>query len=312
MLHHFCESGVPDHRSLPADTLEKLLKYLVLNGYKALSLSEFVNALLEKQCLYKSVVFTVDDGYRDFLQYGFPVFLKYKIPVAVFITTHFIDGKFNFWWDTIREIVYQTELSKIEVRIGNKVIAGNSGTELEKEDILHRIIEHSKSLSRNQIDTVISDLSMVCGVSSIQRRQYALSWEEIIELESQGVEFYPHTCTHPILSQLSDSQVEKEIIESKETISACLKKPSNIFCYPNGRYGDFDPRAIETLRKSGYIAAFTSEEGFEFTTGTPDMYQLPRYALSDDVTRFKQIISGLEALKARIGSITNGFGKSNS
>jgi len=300
MIHHFGEAGRQDYRSLGADTLEQCLRYVVDHGYRALPLSDFVDSLLQRRNLYKSVVFTVDDGYNDFLQHGFPVFSKYKVPVAVFITTDFIEGKFSFWWDNVRRIVYETKLSKIEIRIGNKVIAGNSGTESEKEKILHRIIEHIKYLPRDKIPGILSDLGRTCGIGEVQIDNDALTWAQIHELADQGVEFYPHTCTHPILSQCPDSAIQEEIFEPKKIISSYLQKPADVFCYPNGRYGDFDGRVIGALKKAGYIAAFTSEEGFDRSNGLLDMYQLHRYALFNDTLRFKQIVSGFESLKTHV------------
>lgn len=300
MLHHFCGPGEKDYRSLSADTLEYCLRYIVRHGYKTLPLSEFVSALDRKQSLHKTVVFTVDDGYRDFLQYGFPVFSRYGIPVAVFITTGFIDGTFSFWWDDIRQMVYQTEQTRIEVTVGGRHIRGDSATDQDKEALLHQIVEQTKKLPREEIGGVISDFARITGCGGIKERQDALSWTEINALAAEGVEFYPHTCTHPILSRCSDAQVRTEIFDSKETISTKLNAPANIFCYPNGRREDFDHRTINALISAGYIAAFTSEEGFDIAGGAPDMYQLHRYALSNDVTRFKQVISGLEALKTAV------------
>ena len=196
----------------------------------------------------------------------------------------------------MREIVHQTELSEIEIGIGDKTISGSSATELEKEAMLHRIIEQSKHLPETQIYKAISDLGRLCGTSEFQTKQEALSWNDIMTLAAEGVEFYPHTCAHPILSHCSDAQVRKEIVESRETISNHLQRPANIFCYPNGRYDDFDSRTIEELKKAGYLAAFTSEEGFDASDGTPDMHRLHRFALSSDLIRFKKIISGLEAM----------------
>lgn len=309
MIHHFCGSGVRDFKSLPADILEESLAYLVDNGYTAMHLSDYVNSLVNKKRLYKAVVFTVDDGYRDFLQYGFPVFSKFNIPVSVFITTQFIDGQFKFWWDKIRVIIYQTKFDKIEVRLGEKTIPCRLTTTLEKERTVHTIIEHSKQLLEDQIDKVIQELISACGISEIRAHQDALSWDEIIELDAHGVEFYPHTCKHPILSHCSDSQIKEEIYASQDAVAFRLQKPSKIFCYPNGRYGDFDDRAVEILKRAGFIAAFTSEEGFDRSGDKLDMFRLHRYAFSFDANRFKQIVSGLESLKYSIRSVLRGFAK---
>src|SRR5487761_450278 len=40
-----------------------------------------------------AVAVTVDDGYRDFLLHGHPVFLMYGIPATMFVVTDFVDGR---------------------------------------------------------------------------------------------------------------------------------------------------------------------------------------------------------------------------
>ena len=44
-----------------------------------------------------ALAITVDDGYRDFLLNGQPIFSAYEIPVTVFLVTDFVDGRCWPW-----------------------------------------------------------------------------------------------------------------------------------------------------------------------------------------------------------------------
>lgn len=298
MIHHFCNRAMRDGTFVPADFLDRCLSYLVNNGYSAISLSAYVNKLMNHNKLYKSVVFTVDDGYRDFLEYGYPVFRRYNIPLAVFIATDFIEGKTRLWWDEIKLAINNTKLPEIEMEYNGESQYYRLNTKGEKLHAVNKIVEYCKKISNTDkwklINKLINTLNVDTGLIS---RNRSLSWEEIIELQNHRVEFFPHTKTHPILVQCSEKQLHEEIHESRRMLQSKLGKPSDVFCYPNGRFSDFNDNIINILKKQGYRAAFTVEEGFDRPHKDVDLFRLRRYAFPDDLIEFKQLISGFEAFK---------------
>ena len=60
------------------------MEYLKKNGYRVLSLSEFKRCFLHKNCPEKSILITVDDGYKSTMK-AFEVFSKYGFPFVVFL-----------------------------------------------------------------------------------------------------------------------------------------------------------------------------------------------------------------------------------
>ena len=129
------------------------------------------------------------------------------------------------------------------------------------------------------------------------RRLRPLTWEQIREMKEQGMEFLPHTRTHPILAHCTNERMREEIGGSKRRIEAHLGTTADIFCYPNGKQGDFDDAVIAVLKEEGCRAAFTAEEGHDHTQKTVDAFRLKRYPFPDDLCRFKQLVSGMEGLK---------------
>ena len=71
-----------------------------------------------------------------------------------------------------------------------------------------------------------------------------LSWDEIREMQSQGIEFGAHTLTHPDLTRLPPDRVEAEVCNSKALIEDALSAPVACFAYP---YGRFDQRSREIV-----------------------------------------------------------------
>ncbi len=85
-----------------------------------------------------------------------------------------------------------------------------------------------------------------------------LSWEEVIELSKDGIEFGSHTKDHSDLTSLSDDEIRLQVEGSKRIIEDRLGKSIFSFCYP---YGHFDSRARQIVVDTGFRLACTSRPG---------------------------------------------------
>src|SRR5882724_2515947 len=70
--------------------------------YNVVTLTDIGRYLREETALPKNALaVTVDDGNRDFLLNGYPIFHAHKIPVSVFLVSGFLDGQMWLWWDQV-------------------------------------------------------------------------------------------------------------------------------------------------------------------------------------------------------------------
>jgi peptidoglycan/xylan/chitin deacetylase (PgdA/CDA1 family) len=81
---------------------------------------------------------------------------------------------------------------------------------------------------------------------------------EILEWSEKGIEFGGHTRHHPDLRLIPDEQVEREIAQCKDDLTALLGKVPTSFAYP---FGEFDPRA-QAAARNHFELAFTMAPGF--------------------------------------------------
>lgn len=86
-----------------------------------------------------------------------------------------------------------------------------------------------------------------------------MDWPELDELARAGFEIGSHTCTHPILTELSPADAVREIRRSKEIIEEKLQTPVRSFSYPYSRYNRDHQQA---LAASGYRQACTYLPGY--------------------------------------------------
>jgi len=114
-----------------------------------------------------------------------------------------------------------------------------------------------------------------------------LSWDEIIEMSNNGIDFEPHTHTHAHLTAIKKSDIEKEIKISKDIIEERLNKRAKHFSYPDGGYNE---KVCDVVRKLGFESGWAVKP--YNVKPKMNLYTLPRKAGGNmSLDRFKIIIS---------------------
>jgi peptidoglycan/xylan/chitin deacetylase (PgdA/CDA1 family) len=80
-----------------------------------------------------------------------------------------------------------------------------------------------------------------------------LTWDQLEDLAESGWEVGSHTVRHRRLSQLSQSDLERELVDSRTALLKRFDRCDTI-AYP---HGDADRRVAEAADAAGYLAGFT-------------------------------------------------------
>ena len=103
-----------------------------------------------------------------------------------------------------------------------------------------------------------------------------LGWKELVEMSDSGIiTIGSHTNTHPWLTSLSIEDIKSEFNNSKEILEKGLGKRVDLLCYPMGNY---DARAENNAKKSGYICAVGTNPGK--SSSARDIYAIGRIKIS--------------------------------
>ena len=107
-----------------------------------------------------------------------------------------------------------------------------------------------------------------------------LSWDVLSELVAAGWEIGSHSCTHRLLSDLSDAELAAELAESREAVAARIGSCRGI-SYP---WGELNDRVVAAARRAGYVHG--SGLAGRFVRG--DAMRVPRVAVdrNDSAARF--------------------------
>ena len=101
-----------------------------------------------------------------------------------------------------------------------------------------------------------------------------LKADQVRELDALGLEVGCHSMTHPYLSDLSDAELGREIVDAKVQIEQMLGHVIEHFSCPGGRY---DRRTLEIARRAGFRTVANSE--FHANSASTSAYKLGRVAM---------------------------------
>lgn len=267
--------------------------------YHPVSMSDVAEWLHAGCCLpLHAVAVTVDDGYKNFEQFASPVFAEYGIPVTVFLVTDFIDGKLWLWFDQMQYAFRQARVSQAAIEMSDGgMLRFDLESEASRSAAGQRMANLGVTLSEADRRSLLIRLPACLHVEIPEAppAEYApLSWETIRRLAASGVEFGAHTKTHPILSSLENAEeLQEEITGSQARIETALDKPVRHFCYPNGRWRDIGPKAVEAVRATGMRTAVTAEPGLN--RAGQDAWLLRRIGVepTHEVRYFQQCLAGV-------------------
>jgi peptidoglycan/xylan/chitin deacetylase (PgdA/CDA1 family) len=110
---------------IPTRVFDQQMKYLKEHGYRVLTPEELIAFLEYRQGLpKKSVLITMDDGYRSVYTIAYPILKKYGFTATVFVYTSFVGASgMAITWDQLRKLkaegftigshtVFHTDLTK--------------------------------------------------------------------------------------------------------------------------------------------------------------------------------------------------------
>jgi peptidoglycan/xylan/chitin deacetylase (PgdA/CDA1 family) len=91
---------------LGADSFAEQMRYLKREGYRVVTLAEFVDWLnLKRQLPRKAVVLTFDDGYRSFREFAYPVLKELGFAATLFVYTDYVGASRNaLSWDDLKAL----------------------------------------------------------------------------------------------------------------------------------------------------------------------------------------------------------------
>ena len=297
MYHRFSQTAETDKISAVEFTAH--LEYLSRHA-KVLSLSETIETLKSGEALPpNAAVITIDDGYADSFDIAFLLLQKFQMPATVYAVTDFLDDKCWLWTDLMRFVLSKTttENIRLEFAENDKIEAKLNGKQSRLETA-SRINARLKKMSNELKDSKIAEIARDLKVEIPEKPtgDFApISWEQAREMDAGKVQIESHTVTHPILTNINQTELDDELRESKKRLETKLNKNIKHFCYPNGNLNETVRKSVEN---AGYESAVTTAYGF-VETGA-NRFLLNRIDAPPKIESFAQSASGFDVLRSKI------------
>ncbi len=294
MYHRF--SAEKKGHEVTAATFEQQLQ-LIKKYFQPMTLASLAQAINKNGAAPDhAVVITVDDGYRDFYEVAYPLLKHYQVPATFFVTTGFVNGDLWLWPDQVLWILRNRKSAEGVLAVADKTFdLAEPVKNLWWPLVLHLLeVENSVRLK------AMAELEQRSAVSlpvSAPEEFAAVTWEQLREMQGQGIEIGGHTRSHPSLGHMSLPEAKQEIEASFYDLRARLDDQPRTFCYPNGQPGDYSEEIKKIVSQSGFLAAVTAYSD-SFNTDLPWAWR--RFVGCEEAFQFNKSLFGVEHLGNRI------------
>lgn len=225
----------------------------VAQNYHVVSLDEVLEAAAGGCPLPgNAVLVTFDDAYTNVGTIAWPIMRKFGLPATIFVPTGFPGlAKRFFWWDRLRVAFSETNVPVLKNSELGTFNLDNRRSCLRAYKIFRDVIKDSLPEKANAI---VEDTCQRLGEPEMVNE--AMNWSEIRQLASEGVQFAPHSCNHPILTKLDKDSLERELSLPLIDLKKRLGSAPPVLAYPSGFYNQ---QVMDMARSLGYKLGFTTE-----------------------------------------------------
>ena len=152
LSYHNFSPDKTDKMTVSRASFEDQMQFLKERGYHVISMDQLFDFFdFKKQIPSKSVVITIDDGWKSAYEIAFPVLKKFGYPAALFIYTDLINTRKAMTWEQAKELAD----NGIDIQchtITHRDLAGREEKETFKEyfyEVEKEIVQSSKIIKKN-------------------------------------------------------------------------------------------------------------------------------------------------------------------
>jgi peptidoglycan/xylan/chitin deacetylase (PgdA/CDA1 family) len=261
--------------------LERAVVRMKTRGVEFVSLDEVHRRLVQQDFSRRFVAITLDDGYRDNLEFAWPIFKRHNVPFALFVSTAFADQLGELWWVALERVIAANSRIVFESDGSTRFYdctgpAEKSATWTELYWLLRRLPDEG------QMRKIVRDLSYRYGVDPVAPcRELCMTWPEIARLaEDPLVTIGAHTVDHLMLRKLPAARARAEMERSADVIEAALGERPKHFAFPVGDVTSAGPREFALAAALGFRTAVTTRPGVLFPEHREHLTALPRVSLN--------------------------------
>lgn len=270
--------------------LEAVIEFLRKKKVEIVSLEEVHRRLGAQDHPGHFAAFTLDDGYRDNLEFAWPIFKRHDVPAALFIATSFPDKLGELWWVALERAIAAT--ARIAIEMDGKTRFVDCTTPGAKQRAFGELYWWLRGFKDERaMRAAISDLCTRYGADPMAPcNELCMTWPEIATLAADPlITIGAHTVNHYMLRKWPAAAVREEMEQSASVIEAALGKRPVDFAYPVGDATSADARDFAIAKDAGYRLGLTTRPGVIFPEHREHLTALPRVSLNGNFQALRYV-----------------------
>jgi peptidoglycan/xylan/chitin deacetylase (PgdA/CDA1 family) len=283
------ETGVDAWTVVSAASFYDQLDYLRRHT-SVLSIDEALEYVSRGTSRHPVTVLTFDDGYSGNATTALPIAESLGLPIAVFVSTRWIQTRKLYWYDRIITSVGSDtdfEWNLAFAGLGRYRWYAADGPDRRWIET-QRLLTDLKELPAVTREAVVAQLVGRVRVPETLRPLDAAELEQLAR--SPLVTIGAHSHGHERLSQEEEVDARVSVATSKRLLETWLQRPVVHFAYPNG---DVTPGVEAVVRDSGFASAFASRR--DLWRRGDSAFCIPRIGVGryDSLSTFKLKTAGI-------------------
>lgn len=261
-LHRVCppeKNNMPINEELRVapEFLDSFLTMCLHHGYNFISMDELVRGLNLGKCAKKSLVISIDDGYKDIFTTAYPILKKHNIPFIFYISTSFPDKTAILWWYTIEELLMKNDTI---VLADGKIT--HCASLSEKQEVFNKLRRIIFRMGRDVNDKLPHLLDGYDLNLSRQNSNLLIDWENIIDMSKDELcTIGAHSDNHFGLRFETAENVLEDMLLCKSKIENKTGQKVKHFSFPYGSVYSVGYRERLLAARAGFTTAVTTLSG---------------------------------------------------
>ncbi len=177
--------------------LENVVRWLRRSQLDLVSLDEMHRRLVEGDFKRRFACLTIDDGYRDTLQWAYPILKANKVPFCVYIPTSFPDRIGELWWLAIEAVVARNQRIVLLVDDQERAVRMRRPSR-NKYHVFEQLYGWARSFrTEDELRRMVRELSLRYRVDiAAFCEELCMSWEELARLAADPLNTYKRYIEH--------------------------------------------------------------------------------------------------------------------
>lgn len=254
------------------------------------SLDEMHRRMTEGDFAHRFVCLTFDDGYRDVLQWAYPVMREHEVPFALYIPTSFPDRLGEMWWLALEKVIAGN--SRVGVMMNGIEKTFDCRTAAEKYEVYEHLYWWLRShQTEDSMRGVVRDLCARYGIDMAALcAELCMTWEDLVELAKDPLcTIGAHTVNHVMLKKVPEDASRSEMAMSRSVIEAAIGTRPEHLSYPVGDLSAADQREYRMAAELGFKTAVTTRPGVLFPEHREHLTALPRISLNGEYQQMRYV-----------------------